>query len=337
MANETTYYSVSAEHIRPAPITVKQLREAVFGKMLTSGPGTNPTYMPTETELDNILEGLTSAVTKGQVIDFGMWPNEFIQITAKRAGPMYSKSALGHPFETSWVFLHAWNDDELMSEFSVPPQKAYAAYLICPIPAEETGTLACSFEAVELNGMNVTVNNEVVFLLGIGDRVILYPGIHPNPDYTGYSCEIVAAYKRFLDTPMWEAFQHLTDEQCACNVIDPVMTALLMLNTNGIKTETIVAPPKLNRARIKARKYPIPPYKKVTSDLYVTTILARRTRNIPAAQGSHASPIAHIRKGHWRNYAPGLKTYIRDTLVNVDEAARLNFVAHRSHYNVKPE
>jgi len=119
------------------------------------------------------------------------------------------------------------------------------------------------------------------------------------------------------------------------NVVDPVMTALAILNTKGIVNETIRASDKLNSARRKAGKSIIPPYRKVNSSGYVTALLARQERKGEGKGGTHASPITHIRMGHLRNYKSGEVSFVRDTIVNASEEARLNFKSTRSHYIVK--
>ncbi|HEY2617480.1 MAG TPA: hypothetical protein VGI78_09105, partial [Acetobacteraceae bacterium] len=123
----------------------------------------------------------------------------------------------------------------------------------------------------------------------------------------------------------------------AANVGDPLMTALLILNTRGVERETIAASEKLQKARRKSGKLPIPSYQRVNAAPYVTAIQMRgkaRARGEDQG-GTHASPVPHLRIGHPRTYADGHVTFIRDTLVNVEASQRAEFLRTRSHYTVK--
>ena len=89
-------------------LTPEQPREIALRHMVTSGTGLDQNYMPTSEQLTVISDMLHFAVTRGQVIDFGYWPNEMIKATAKRAGPLYLKDGLAHPFSSPYVIMHSW-------------------------------------------------------------------------------------------------------------------------------------------------------------------------------------------------------------------------------------
>lgn len=75
--------------------------------------------------------------------------------------------------------------------------------------------------------------------------------------------------------------------------------------------ETIAANPKLNEARARRNKPPMPPYRQVDSASYVTAVTQRIEHVKKPATGTHASLIMHVRQGHWRHYQTGEKSFIR--------------------------
>ena len=75
--------------------------------------------------------------------------------------------------------------------------------------------------------------------------------------------------------------------------------------------ETIAANPKLNEARARRNKPPMPPYRQVDSASYVTAVMQRIEHVKKPATGTHASPIMHVRQGHCRHYQTGEKSFIR--------------------------
>jgi len=313
-------------------ITVAKLREAVLGNMLTSGPGYDRKWMPTTYELDSILLLSQEAVESGRVIDFGHWPNEVMKRSSGRGGKLFNQGALSQPFDSPWIFLHTWDDPKIDAKYHW--EKSGAAYLVNPFPSDD------SCEIVEFNGL--TVHNR--FCLGVGDRVWLK---RQEGNVDQYHCNVIPAINRFLErsfakgTNMGIIQDHMDlygndpMQSAANNVLDPFITALLFLNTKGVKSETIYPDAKLNKARLKNKKKPIPPYRKVESDPYVTAIMHRRTTGSGLPTGTHASPVPHVRIGHWREYKTGERTFIRDTLVNVSDEQREQFVATRSHYMFK--
>jgi len=165
----------------------------------------------------------------------------------------------------------------------------------------------------------------------------------PRPVNTKYACHVVPATLRFPQE-FWDEYATMVGKEpgiqgslhsAASNVLDPFCVALLLLNTRGIPTTIVKADDKLNRARIKNRKPPIPSYRQIDSLPYVTSML--RQPRIPGVDrgGHHASPVPHIRQGHWRNYKTGERTFINDTLVKATPEMREMFKAQRAYYKVK--
>lgn len=118
------------------------------------------------------------------------------------------------------------------------------------------------------------------------------------------------------------------------NCLDPFVTALLLLHTDGVPVDQIDPPEKLQKARRKADKPLLPSRLRIDSATYVTVLGMRRQRHKVSLGGTHASPIPHRRLGHWRYFKNGHpRIRIPDALVNVKHETRAAFM--RSHYRVK--
>jgi hypothetical protein len=60
--------------------------------------------------------------------------------------------------------------------------------------------------------------------------------------------------------------------------------------------------------RIRGKK-PLYTYK-------VITITGKRRVSEVSKGGTHASPVAHLRRGHWRTYKSGRKSWVRAAMIN---------------------
>jgi hypothetical protein len=279
---------------------------------------------------------LAEAVTAGRFIDFGHWPNEFIIKGSARASNLYYEGALGHPFSQPWVFFHTWSDPKLDAAFG-REDDAVSVYLVNPFPVDGKA-VACDFEITAIEVFNIYGKP----MLGVGDRGLLY-GRMERPPGAKYACSMIPVQFRFQQH-FWDSYADVMGKEhgaqaalqaAGANVMEPAFLALQMLNTRGIPKETIRAADKLNRARIKNKKPVIPPYIKVNSDEYVTISLRSPAERKASQGGTHASPVTHIRIGHWRHYQSGERTFIADTLVNADESMREIFKSNRAGYVVK--
>jgi len=314
-------------------LTPERIREIVERHAVTSGPGLDRSYMPTSQELNHMSEMLREAIDRGQMIDFGYWPNEMIKLVSHRAGKLHSEGALAHPFRTPYVFLHSWDDannprPELRRTIT-------NAYLINPFPDSGDG-ICIDFEAVELEGVKLeSIGNT----LTVGNRIsFLAAESLQNKNAT---LNVIPFAMRFYTVRDQHPFNQMDwsergiMDKSASNVLEPLMVALSILNTRGVETQIVTVKESLNKARVKRGKSRIPPYRRIDSSGYVTAIQRRQERNKDSQGGHHASPIPHMRIGHWRHYQTGEKSFIRDTLVNATEEMRNVFVSHRSHYVVK--
>jgi len=97
-----------------------------------------------------------------------------------------------------------------------------------------------------------------------------------------------------------------------------VYLSILMLNTRGIEKERIVPSEKLQKARLKRRKAPLPSY----TNVRIGTIYDRNNAAIKI--GSSGKMSVHWRAGHVRNQVCGTNRedrkliYIQPVLVNYD-------------------
>src|SRR3954467_12949157 len=153
-------------------LTPERIRDVAKDQRITSGPGSDETYMPTSLELEALTNMVTFAVDRGQVFDFGYWPNEMIQLSSNRAGRLYTQDALGHPFSTPYIILHTWDDKqneqsqkrvaELQGRNKAIPESS--AYLVNPFPV--TDKLCVDFEILQFDAILIKGRQ----LLAVGDR-----------------------------------------------------------------------------------------------------------------------------------------------------------------------
>jgi hypothetical protein len=323
-----------ARDMKPWRATVEGVRNAALTWRVTAADLSKSmpikpeglAFMPHQREVDTLGEMLYDAVLRGRMIDFGYLPNEVIKDGGMHAGPMWNAGAYGQPFRQPWVLYHTWHETE--------EGNLVAVYLINLIdPKQPTG----DFEIVELQPISVGPER----LLLIGDRALFESDPEKPLMDKKYRCIVAPNLIRYVDDDEASAQVNnggAPDGAAAGNVGDPLMTALSILHTRNVERETIRVSDKLQRARKSSGKLPIPPYDRVVTAPYVTAILNRGKRRARSEDhgGHHASPIAHIRRGHPRTYADGSRTFIRDTLVNVSDAARAEFHSTRTHYTTKP-
>lgn len=298
--------------------TVAQAREAILKNRIVApdflsmmGGKVDPMakdFLPRQNEVDLICEQSHEAVRLGRMIDFGHLSNATIKAGSARGGPLWNSDALVMPFSQPWILYHTWEEGP-------------SVYLVSP--GENPGD---AFEICEFSAMTF---DEAGKLLAVGDR-----GLFERSHNDGYAVRVIPATYRYLPGAH-EFFGDTTPELAAAsNLADPLMAALLILNTRNIRRETIKVKDSLNKARARSGKPPIPPYDMVHSAPYVTAMNGgnARARGVDRG-GTHASPIPHIRRGHMRHYDNGKASFVRDTLVNVEDKARANFL--RTHYEVK--
>jgi hypothetical protein len=301
--------------------TVAMVRDVVQRYMVT-GPDWSETFnlpaiahdfAPTQREVETVCGMCLDAVQHGRLVDFGMLPNDVIMQGGNRGGPLWNQGALGMPFSEPWMFLHSW-------------EQGVAIYMVNPHAAGD-------FEVCELCPMSIGDQK----MLTIGDRG-LFDRVEGMQPQKRYHCSVAPSAIRYIEGDLGSRANNggAISAAAASNIGDPTMTALLILNTRNVTRETVAAPEKLQRARMKSNKARIPPHDVVHTAPYVTAILASgKARRGEHQGGTHASPQYHLRMGHPRHYANGRSIFIADTLVNATEEQRNAFKTGRSHYAVR--
>lgn len=321
-------FETTVNEVGPWAPIVTQVREAILKGHVVGGhmfhemlpPALVKRLAPNQQDVEEIAEGCNDAARAGRLIDFGVWTNDVIKHAGNRGGPLYGRGAIGHPFSRSYVFMHTW-------------EESTSVYLVNPLEPDKLAGGDC--ECIELQPASISGEKVLV----ISDRIILQPPADPEQqkDYKKYHCAAIPSLWRYV--PGAEAMNGGVEpaNAAAGNVLDPLMTALLILSTRGIQRETVAVSDKLQKARAKNNKPPIPPYDRVFSAPYVTAIQARRARGrVEPKGGTHASPTPHLRMGHVRQYASGVQCFVRDALVNMTEDAKKAWLTgNRSHYSVK--
>jgi hypothetical protein len=327
---------IDGSQVEPWDATIAQARDTML-KRYVVGPDYTTAfellpqakdYVCTQREVEGVSEMCFEAVTAGRLIDFGWWPNDVIKFGGTRGGELWNQGGLSMPFTEPWLVYHNWENGSCV-------------YLINPVEPGQMAPTASGeireagegFEVAELAPALLGGNRVLV----IQDRGRVFKTL-PDMPADKYWAHIWPSHARFWADP--DLFRRANDgqapEKSACgNIADPAMLALLMLGTRNVQRETIHAPEKLNRARLRNRKPPIPPYERVHSVQYVTAIANRGARQERGDDhgGTHRSPVAHLRMGHPRSYVSGRTIFIADTLVNVPKDQRETFKATRSHYD----
>jgi hypothetical protein len=319
---------ITTAEFSPWKPTIAGVREAALEYRITGtsfSDGELGKFAPSQREVEHAAQMTREAVLAGRVIDLGYWPNEFIKAAGMRGGPLYAKGGIGHPFRDPWVLFHSWSGSaDSVGTDSV----ASSAYVVNLLDREKPA--GGDFEILELEAIRARDRN----VLMIGDRA-LFSVADTTDDKMSYNSLVFPSVWRRI----YDQINHGigAERAAAANLADPLMTALLILNTRGVPRETIKADTKLNKARSKNGKPPIPPYEFVYSKEYVTALMSRgKGRRGDPQGGTHASPVPHLRMGHSRTYASGAMSFIQDTMVRVSPEARAAFKAQRSHYQFRP-
>lgn len=320
--------SIDLDDMEVWQASVDQFRDACMaGRIIALNlPSVSEAFWFKNDELDDTVLKVFSAVTSGRLIDCGHLPNEMIKIGGKRGGAMYNHGLLAHPFREPWLLFHSW-------------EEGVSGYLIELLDDNPAGGRT---RIIELNSMQL--RNEK--LLCAGDVVMLDFSIDTESRSERYTGGSRPATWRIAFPQMSDGIDPMRAAMNNC--LDPFVAALLLLHTDGVSVDRIEPPAKLNRARLRNRKQPLPARLRINSEPYVTALLARKRRRTQPQGGHHASPIPHVRLGHWRYFKDGQqprtalrvegerapwRIRISDALVNVKDEARAAFM--RSHYAIR--
>jgi hypothetical protein len=102
-----------------------------------------------------------------------------------------------------------------------------------------------------------------------------------------------------------------------------LLAALLLLGGGGVEMERVEVDARLQRARIKNGKPPLPSFIKVKiSASYVTALAPTRQGSSGdgvRGSGHHTSPRGHLRRAHARQLRSGRTVWVKDAKVNLQD------------------
>lgn len=247
----------------------------------------------------DVLKFARAAALAGCVFDLGYMPNGIIITESDRARELYRGDYIGHPFSRPWVIYHTWESGSCL--YLVVPGKS---------PAEEQ--LFFELRPSHVDGNRVIVMNDVAS--------VRFP-----PDQAAGSCFLRWRWQDLENGP--------SGKEVISNCVEPVLAAMLLLVTENVQTSRVTAQKHFrSKTPLRPGETDAGTYFRVHAAPYVTALLSRATRSKAPAEGTHASPIPHLRRGHIRNLPNGKTTWVRDCLVNIDENAIGNLA--RTHYTM---
>lgn len=279
----------------------RPLRSAVaFRNAVRDGAfGINPMIQANISLADEAHRKLCAVIDDGCMIDFGFVPNEMIKTVSGATREVFESGELLHPFQ-NWLGVMAW-------------EGGCNGYFVNQSPVDGADhLLVTEYYGVDAPGIGPTVlffDAVKIRVGGVGNTLL-----EPMP-VIPYAGDTLA-----------------TRKARASNSLDPLVTMLRMLADASVPVERVEPPGKLNRARAKSGKLPIPAHTVVRTEDYVTHFTAHKARQGrgEAKGGSHASPIAHWRRAHQR-HLPDRVVNVRPAKVNWRDASDL----HRMFYQVK--
>jgi len=227
---------------------------------------------------------------------------------------LFAGGHIGHPFTQPYALFHHWE-----GKAGELDEASGCLYVVDPLDwhAHNPDIAPNSFMVCEAQTVTAFTHKKV---LVVTDATIV--AVHSSP-----TSKTGLAYSGRMYRGMVSKGSGLSDAEVICNLVDPVMACLLLLATEGVAVDRLEPSPKLNKAREKTGKTPIPPHWKVHTGEYVTALLQRGQRRSTPGDGHHASPVPHLRRGHIRHMHEmhgGGTRWIADALVNLkDENAPL--------------
>jgi hypothetical protein len=282
-----------------AMTTAAQFRNAAMGGGTIA---INPMLNITEDhDVRFLLNLIKVIVADGCMIDFGRIPNEVIKRESVASRTLFESGELAHPYP-NWLGVTNW-------------EGGYNGYLVVPHPVAAKAILV-----IEMYGLRTPVTQ-------MGDCILIYDMV---------SVEVAAVGQTMVTpTPMRYPAGHvetlLEQRNRGSNSLDPLVTMLRLLADASIPITHAEPPVKLNRARAKHGKDPIPGHSTVHTRDYVTGYQTHASGKRTAQGGHHASPVAHWRRGHMRHLKSGSVVAVRSSKINFRDAETL----HRMFYRVK--
>lgn len=270
--------------------TVEQIRNTVIADRFIIPSGDHD---DDATLLYTLTDVFHAAISEGRLIDIGYVPDSLFLREARRGAELFGTGHIGHPFREPYAIFRSF----------------------------ESGVRLYGVDATDWHTLSRGEVEPGTFLIiqaepGIVDNLTalvvvaaLYVHVTPEPKYGGIPV-LSELYRSTFPGP----------PSCA-DIADPIMASLLLLGTDGIESEHITPPDKLNKARVKSGKPPLPDHWRVHTGPYVTAIMARGQRPVPTPPaGHHGRPIPHLRRGHLRHLHVrhgGGTTWVRDAVINL--------------------
>jgi hypothetical protein len=281
------------------------MKSAAQFRTAALGAGTiaiNPMLAITEDHdvrfLLNLIKGV---VADGRMIDFGFIPNDVIKRESVASRTLFEGGELAHPYD-SWLGVTSW-------------EGGYNGYLVVPHPVTADAILV-----IEMYGLRTPITQ-------MGDCILIYDMVSVMVEAIGQTMVTPAAMRY----PKGVTETLLEQRNRGSNSLDPLVTMLRLLADASIPITHAEPPVKLNKARAKHGKDPIPGHHTVHTREYVTAYTTARPSGRTAQGGHHASPVAHWRRGHLRHLKSGTVVPVRSSKINFRDAETL----HRMFYRVK--
>lgn len=233
---------------------------------------------------ERYIHALQVAVWEGRMLDFGHIPNAVIKAESTRARQAFEAGELLQPYdEAGWLGVTSW-------------EGGYNGYFVQPQP--DNGVLV-----LEMYGVRTPDGPDLVLLY---DAVV----IRPKPGNT-----TLLPFPMATHLPAQHTMQ--SDQMRASNSLDPLATMLRFLADASVPVTQFTPDAKLNRARAKSGKLPLPSHSVVHTGDYVSQIAARASgRTQGDGTGRHASPTAHWRRSHLRHLPGDRVVKVRSSKVN---------------------
>lgn len=277
-ADAQTLMKFVLDHLADHPIkTAESFRNAVLHGSLA----VNPLLGMELDAVKPIQQMIVNAVTEGRMIDFGFIPNEVIKLESKRCRQMFEDGEFDYPYET-WLGVSRWEGG--MNGYLFITDQEFPGKVV----------------SVELYGVAVPEVHDVILI------------------YDMITISVSADGSRV--TPILFKNVKQTEDQLkarGANSHDPLVTMLRLLADASVPVIDHPAPERLNRARVRQGKAPIPPHIEVVTREYVAAFQRPSTAAGRESKGGHhASPVAHWRRAHRRHLASGKVIPVRSSKVN---------------------
>jgi len=264
--------------------------------------------------LDELEQTIQIAMNDGLMFDCGAWPDTMPKDFVSRAIKLMFDGALAHPFEQYMVLVRSDGCTFLTGvEATEHPRD-------CKIWVMRADKIPDNWPGYE-PGKNISFELVTTGFFRVDDE-------RPDVEHDNRVIH-TQAYPEMLYDFNPDEHQNTLGyyyAQLAC--------FLMMLNTRNLETRLITVAEKLNKARRKRGAKPLPPYRRVLNEDYVTALTQSKGERVSASMGgTHASPVGHKRRSHIRHLPKG-DVMVREAYVNIEKGKPLPPFG-RSHYEMR--